>query len=141
MLGKPPKMTLAVRPGSYVAETPCNGCTLCCQRDNIFLHPEEGDDPSGYDCESMGEDMNGSTVWRLAHKENGDCIYLDRKAGCTIHERRPAVCRSFDCAALVRRNKRQLSRAIRDGYVRKDVVRRGRELIRNGYRPRLPERE
>ncbi len=32
----------------------------------------------------------------LAKKENDDCVYLGPN-GCTIYERRPIVCRSFDC--------------------------------------------
>lgn len=32
----------------------------------------------------------------LKHRKNGDCIYLGRD-GCTIRERRPHLCRIFDC--------------------------------------------
>lgn len=32
----------------------------------------------------------------LAHKANGECVYLGKK-GCTIHDRAPIVCKAFDC--------------------------------------------
>jgi len=33
----------------------------------------------------------------LEHKNNGDCIYLDRQKGCTIYDRRPYICVKLDC--------------------------------------------
>lgn len=72
----------------------CGTCTLCCHGDAVRLLPE--DDPSQYQTEphpyKPGELM-------LAHAQNGDCIYLDRSTGCTIHERKPTQCRSMDCRA------------------------------------------
>jgi Fe-S-cluster containining protein len=35
-------------------------------------------------------------VATLKHKKNGECIYLAR-GGCSIRERRPIMCRVFDC--------------------------------------------
>jgi hypothetical protein len=35
----------------------------------------------------------------IAHKPNGDCIYLDEQ-GCSIHDRAPSLCRSADCRSL-----------------------------------------
>lgn len=81
-----------VRPTRSV---PCGTCNECCRGDAIFLHPEHGDDASLYQTELY----QGRVI--LAHKTNGDCIYLDRALGCTIHDRRPTICREFDCRALV----------------------------------------
>jgi hypothetical protein len=73
---------------------PCNGCTLCCQGDAIRLTEE--DNPDDYETEPhpyiAGEKM-------LAHKPNGDCIYLNEN-GCSIHDRAPSLCRSADCRSL-----------------------------------------
>jgi len=38
----------------------------------------------------------------LAHKPNGECIYLEN-SGCSIHERAPSLCRSADCRSLALR--------------------------------------
>jgi len=88
-------MTLPVvqqRPTRFV---PCGSCNECCRNDAIFMHPECGDDPATYETEPY----EGRVI--LKHKDNGDCIYLDRATGCTIHERRPVVCRELDCRELV----------------------------------------
>lgn len=76
---------------------PCNGCTECCKGDAIYMHPECGDDARRYKTEVCQE--SGRTM--LAHKPNGDCVYLDRKTGCTIWERRPVVCREMDCVIFL----------------------------------------
>lgn len=80
-------------------EVPCNGCTICCHGEAIVLHPEDGDNPADY----IVEIHPIFNIPILAHKPNGDCIYLDDATGCTIHDRAPVVCRKFDCAALVRK--------------------------------------
>jgi hypothetical protein len=59
------------------------------------MHPECGDDPSQY----ATDEYEGRLI--LKHKDNGDCIYLDRAKGCTIHNHRPVICRELDCRALV----------------------------------------
>lgn len=38
----------------------------------------------------------------LAHKANGECIYL-KPTGCSIYERRPHMCRGMDCRNIARR--------------------------------------
>jgi len=73
---------------------PCNGCTLCCQGDAIRLTGE--DDPDEYLTEPHPYIPN---ALMLAHKPNGDCIYLN-DAGCSIHDRAPSLCRSADCLSL-----------------------------------------
>ena len=73
---------------------PCNGCTLCCQGDAIRLTEE--DNPDDYLTEPHPY-IAGALM--LAHKPNGDCIYLD-ETGCSIHDCAPSLCRSADCRSL-----------------------------------------
>ena len=73
-------------------EVACNGCTECCQSNQILLlHPEQGDDVQSYRFQILGTD-----VYALAADEKGRCVYLG-VSGCTIYERRPLLCRGFDC--------------------------------------------
>ncbi len=70
----------------------CGGCRECCKgpvrnlpiTDPAFL----------YDTYERG----GKTY--LATRDNGDCVYLV-EGGCGIYERRPSVCRSYDCRDYV----------------------------------------
>lgn len=73
---------------------PCNGCTLCCQGDAIRL--TEVDNPKNYITE-LHPYVPGALM--LAHKPNGDCIYLV-ESGCSIHDRAPSLCRSADCRSI-----------------------------------------
>jgi Fe-S-cluster containining protein len=96
---------------------PCRGCTACC-RDNpgIFLHPDEGDDIGSYEAVADDNPVTGDTTHRLAVKENGDCVYLGPQ-GCTIYDRRPVICRTFDCRkALLRFPKRVTRQMIDRGH-------------------------
>lgn len=123
------------------AKVPCNGCTICCQGDLIIIEKQEmrngavrmdiRDDASEYLTQTMS---NGDVV--LQHQKNGDCIYLDRKKGCTIHDRRPLVCREFDCARLVKTfTRRSRQRLVEQHPHMADVFWRGRSLLRRGYKP------
>lgn len=76
-------------------EVPCGSCDECCRGDAVYLHPECGDVVDGYDTAIY----SGRRI--LAHKRNGDCVYLRRKHGCQIHERRPCSCRQLDCKNLL----------------------------------------
>jgi len=73
---------------------PCNGCTLCCQGDAIRLTEE--DNPDEYLTEPHPY-ISGALM--LAHKPNGDCVYLV-ESGCSIHDRAPSLCRSADCRSI-----------------------------------------
>ncbi len=75
---------------------PCGSCRHCCTHEWIFLKPEEGDIAELYDTVDIVNPTTGLPAKALAHKPNGDCIYLGA-SGCTIHGRHPAVCRAFDC--------------------------------------------
>lgn len=63
----------------------------------------------------------------LAHKENGDCIYLG-VGGCSIHDRKPRMCREMDCRNIARGV--TYSRARKIGIVA--VWRKGRQLLKEG---------
>ena len=73
---------------------PCNGCTLCCQGDAIRLTEE--DKSEEYQTEPHPY-INGALM--LAHKSNGDCIYLIDN-GCCIHDHAPSLCKSADCRSI-----------------------------------------
>ncbi len=79
---------------SAYREVPCNGCTLCCQGDAVRLLPE--DHAAEYRTEPHTA-IPGALM--LAHKPNGECIYLEAK-GCAIHDRAPSLCRSADCRSI-----------------------------------------
>jgi hypothetical protein len=121
--------------GCRVAEVPCNGCTRCCQTNDLILVKEDfGDDPDSY--ETAPAPIGFGYERMVAKAPNGDCIYLRRGVGCTIWERRPAVCKDFDCAGLAKALPRgSLEDLVRRGVVTKAVVERGRELLKRGYRP------
>lgn len=78
-----------------------------------MLHPELGDDADSYEHRVAGAGADGTPVFVLAADERGRCVYLGER-GCTIYERRPYLCRSFDC----RKHYLMLPRQDRDNLVR-----------------------
>lgn len=80
-----------------VRKVPCGTCHACCQWDAIILHPELGDDEHDY------HTVEWEGKLKLANKENGDCIYLDRQTGCTIHGHAPVICQEFDCRKIYKK--------------------------------------
>lgn len=95
-------------------DVPCDGCTACCRSGQaLFLHPEQGDDVEAYLHRTGFDPAAGKPVYFLATDENGACVYVGA-AGCTIHERRPLLCRSFDC----RKHYLMLPKQDRDNLVR-----------------------
>lgn len=120
-----------MRNGFAETEVPCNGCTECCRsRQLLPLHPEQGDDVQSYRFQILKDRMSAKPVFVLAADENGRCVYLG-DAGCTIYERRPFLCRSFDC----RKHYLILPRQDRDNLVRiglssRAVFNEGRKRVR-----------
>lgn len=93
---------------------PCEGCTECCtSNQGLVLHPEHGDDISSYRFQVLGHGATGEPVLGLATDDKGRCSYLGLH-GCTIYDRRPFLCRSFDC----RKHYLILPRQDRDNLVR-----------------------
>lgn len=83
---------------------PCDGCTACCRGRAIRpLYPERGDVVQHYSHQYV------DGIPALAWNKDGDCIYVGSE-GCTIHARRPALCRGYDCRvaylAVTRRQRR-----------------------------------
>jgi Fe-S-cluster containining protein len=107
---------------------PCGACNLCCKNDAIIVHADLGDDVESYITE---ESILGPEYRMLAHKDNGDCVYLS-DAGCSIHDRRPYKCRIFDCRQLlVNSSRNERRRLIKKGMVNKEILARGRDLRRS----------
>jgi Fe-S-cluster containining protein len=78
---------------------PCDGCTHCCESDQVVLRPEAGDDLSQYDFEFIDSALYPGQLTPVLKSDpkTGYCIYL-RAGGCSIHAKRPSVCRRFHCA-------------------------------------------
>ena len=92
----------------------CVGCTECCRSNQaLVLQPAAGDDVDSYRHQVLKDRVSGAPVFALAMDEKGWCTYLGER-GCTIYERRPHLCRSFDC----RKHYLMLPRQDRDNLVR-----------------------
>ncbi len=110
---------------------PCNGCTKCCASGQaLVLQAGLGDDVASYEFRVAKRPDSDEAVFLLATKENGECVYLGPH-GCTIYERRPVLCRSFDC----RKHYLILPRTDRDNLVRlglssRDVFNAGRARVK-----------
>lgn len=108
------------------ANVPCGTCKLCCKKTLVMLLPQEGDIVESYE----RHQVNGAPFLRV--KDNGDCWYLGDD-GCTIHDRAPYLCRTYDCrqqhAMYTREQRRKM---IKRGLLNKEVLQRGNELIRQG---------
>jgi Fe-S-cluster containining protein len=93
---------------------PCGGCTECCRSNQgLILHPDREDVVESYRFQLLGQSAAGEPVYALATDERGHCVYLGSN-GCTIYDRRPFLCRSFDC----RKHYLMLPRQDRDNLVR-----------------------
>ncbi len=100
----------------------------------MFLHPECGDDPTTYETIPVVHPLTGEPGLMLKRGADGlSCGYLEKGKGCTIYDRRPAMCREFDCRGaylrlleLSRNERRALSKPLG-----RKVTQRGRELLGN----------
>ena len=73
-----------------MTEVPCNGCTACCRHQIVLLNKHDEPNIAAYDHRQIGEHRV------LNNKPNGDCTHLGSE-GCTIYDKRPFVCRTYDC--------------------------------------------
>jgi Fe-S-cluster containining protein len=80
----------------------CTQCGQCCTGAPGFVWVDE--DEIAAIAEHRGEDAEvfRATYTRLAHrgstlreKLNGDCVFYDRAAGCTVYPVRPRQCRTW----------------------------------------------
>jgi hypothetical protein len=114
---------------SETTEVPCGGCTACCRSNQgLFLHPEQGDDVHSYQVQVRADPVSGNPVYLLDTKD-GACVYLGA-SGCTIYDRRPLLCRTFDC----RKHYLILPRQDRDNLARLGLSSR---VVFNAGRSRL----
>lgn len=107
---------------------PCGTCTLCCRGERIFLFEEYGDDPSSLQTEVIMNPLLGVMQPALKQKKDRSCIYLGAK-GCEAYEQRPAVCRSFSCAAFYMsksKAQRRAQEAVIPGAT--EIFRQGRKM-------------
>lgn len=75
------------------ASVPCGSCTACCTGLRAPLVP-------GLDHISTYATDPDEAEPVLSRKADGSCLYLHEGA-CLIYARRPFVCRTFDCRALL----------------------------------------
>ena len=117
---------IVVKRKQKFVKVPCNGCTLCCQGDAIRLLEE--DNPDEYITEPHSY-IPGALM--LAHKPNGDCIYLEEK-GCSIHDRAPSLCKSADCRSIAFKYNFETALKLHEmGRIDLRVWDKGNELIKD----------
>jgi hypothetical protein len=69
----------------------------------------------------------------IAHRPNGDCVYLDPNVGCTIHAIKPTMCREMDCRTVAQRVTFTQARKLdKTGRLKLSVWARGKKLLKNG---------
>lgn len=101
----------------------CAGCTACCRGKQIVCLDEAwGDDPDLYAPEHlMYTPYDGKISLALKLRPNGDCFFL-RKGKCTIYDKRPVVCRGFDCRrATLSFKEEEREEAIKRGVFSREV--------------------
>lgn len=114
---------------SKVDPVPCRGCTACCRGNQaVVLREEWGDDPTAYD-KVARERVGGSWQMVLPRQANGDCAHLVMGA-CQIYEKRPAVCRYFDCRRqLLGMGKRGMKQAEKQGLFSREIYNAARDRL------------
>lgn len=81
--------------GGSAAKVPCQGCRECCWHHRVDVYP--GLEPTeGLDV------VHTASGYSLRKRADGACVHLG-EGGCTVYDRRPLACRSYDCriASLV----------------------------------------
>lgn len=112
--------------GVYVqsAVVPCGPCRVCCRQGNVILDTRI-DHLSDYNVDE-GVDPTGKTVYRLKQHDDGSCGYLDPEThNCTIYEKRPSLCKTFDCRQYAEYTDAQLLRVFmvpRHGFLIRDAA-------------------
>jgi Fe-S-cluster containining protein len=80
----------------------CTKCGHCCTGDPGFVWVNDADLAALAELrgEALGEVKALYTKWTergrtLREKLNGDCVFYDRKIGCTVYAARPPQCRTW----------------------------------------------
>jgi len=106
---------------------PCKTCRACCRGDILILPM---DTHSGYETVKFDHPLLGPAE-RLAQNPDGTCIYLD--GGCSIYDKRPTVCKAFDCrkfyGLLMDAPEDERNAVIESGLIGKDVIEAGRSRL------------
>jgi Fe-S-cluster containining protein len=109
---------------------PCGTCSACC-RSVVAVRPDRGDNPADYEC-AINVDIsapNRLATLSLNRKPDGSCYALIR-GRCSIWEKRPYTCRTFDCrkmfAMFTKDERRGL---IRDRYFTRDIFEAGKQRL------------
>lgn len=111
-----------------MSEPNCRGCTACCNMDLIVLHPEMGDNPADYETMEISHPLTGKPCIALKHTWPEGCFYKGEK-GCKIYDKRPVICREFDCRKFVKQMpKSELKGMIEQGFVSIEVITQGKRL-------------
>jgi Putative zinc- or iron-chelating domain len=99
-----------------MSDVPCNGCTACCRGHIVVLSDKDEANMPAYDWRQLGKHKV------LNNKPNGDCAHVGPD-GCTIYEKRPAVCRTYDCRkhfkSLTGNERRRFSKSVLGDEARK----------------------
>jgi uncharacterized protein len=108
---------------------PCGECTMCCRKEAIFLYPEDGDNPGLYKTRQVWHPLENRPV-HVLEQRNGACVYLGDK-GCTIYDKRPSTCRTYDCRRFVMKFTRaQEKKVIEEGKADPAMFKKGREMLK-----------
>jgi Fe-S-cluster containining protein len=80
----------------------CTRCGHCCTGEPgyVWVNEEELQALAEFRGEPVEETRERYTRWTsrgrtLREKTNGDCVFYDRHAGCTVYPVRPAQCRTW----------------------------------------------
>jgi Fe-S-cluster containining protein len=80
----------------------CTRCGSCCTGEpgNVWVTDEEIAAIAAFRGETVEQvrgwyTRTGRRGRSLREKDNGDCVFFDREAGCTVYPARPAQCRTW----------------------------------------------
>lgn len=91
----------------------CSRCGICCGIFLINLSEEEyksGKFKTQFENFGLIDDFKKASLCGaniLKQKKDGSCIYL-KASKCSIHKRRPKVCRQFFCASKLKKFKNMI---------------------------------
>jgi len=102
----------------------CGACHGCCHQ-LVSLEPE---DMVRSDIRWALDPVFDNPV--LKRRPDGACVYLDNLFGCTIYDRRPVLCRVFDCGDWYLKASAEMLRsiAIEGSAADRDMLNSGRKF-------------
>jgi len=125
-----PEDARIIREAAADSVVPCGSCNACCHSP-VGVQPQFGDDPSLYEL-AINVDTsapNGHTMVTLNRKPDGSCYAL-KNGRCSIWEKRPQVCRAFDCRKIFAMHTKEERRALVDlKYFKQAIFDAGRKRL------------